>query len=159
MTTLHFLTKKSVYTICKIFQEEVANAPTEREIAEFGIDAPLILHPEEIVAASSSKVSESRESKATSGRQQSTIAERLKSSLKIVTGIVENSPNPHLTEAVRSTYRFFNCCFIDPLQSLIIFILSGCQSIYNDFVGEYSSTSIIFSRTNSSKWEADYHSY
>lgn len=47
MSTLHHLTKKSVYTINRVFADEVANAPSDREIAKFRIDAPLILHPED----------------------------------------------------------------------------------------------------------------
>ncbi|KAM7536598.1 hypothetical protein Aperf_G00000086397 [Anoplocephala perfoliata] len=48
MSTLHHLAKKSIYSINRVFEDEVANAPSDREIAKFRIDVPLILYPEDM---------------------------------------------------------------------------------------------------------------
>ncbi|KAH9281795.1 Dynein heavy chain 6, axonemal [Echinococcus granulosus] len=47
MNTLHLLTKKSVYAINRLFEDEVATAPSPRDIDAMRIEARLVLHPEE----------------------------------------------------------------------------------------------------------------
>lgn len=52
LSTLHSLTKKSVYALHQVVREENANAPSAKDIDSMRIDFPLILHPEELEADS-----------------------------------------------------------------------------------------------------------
>lgn len=62
MSTLHLLTKKSIYSIHRVFKEEVETAPSPQEIEAMRIDVPLVLYPEEDVEVEKEVEAEVRKS-------------------------------------------------------------------------------------------------
>lgn len=48
LSTLHDLTKKSIYSLHRAFEEELVHIPSNKDIELYRINVKLVLHPEEI---------------------------------------------------------------------------------------------------------------
>lgn len=106
MSTLHLLTKKSVYAINRLFADEVATTPSPRDIDAMRIEVHLVLHPEEEGQPGGGEV-EAEEGEVEAGAVKSAKAGPQEALPASQAGNRDQANNQNVTETVSEERRAF----------------------------------------------------